>query len=101
MKSFLSVLLVLLVSYAHATNYYFSSSSGDDSRTASQAKSSSTPWRSINKLNSIFTILQPGDAVLFKRGDTFYGTITVRKSGSSTSPILISAYGSGIKPIIT
>lgn len=100
MRFILSAILVSLVGYANATNYYFSSS-GDDSRTASQAKSSSTPWKSISKLNSIFTILQPGDSVLFKKGETFYGTITVHKSGSLTKPIVISSYGSGSKPIIT
>lgn len=101
MRFILSVILISVVGYANATNYYFSSSSGDDSRSASQAKSSSTPWKSISKLNSIFSTLQPGDAVLFKRGDTFYGSITIKKSGTSSSPIVLGAYGSGSKPIIT
>src|SRR5690606_26556748 len=49
----------------------------------------------------IFSSLQPGDAVLFKRGETFYGSIYISKSGSSGSPIKIGAYGSGSKPVIT
>jgi parallel beta-helix repeat protein len=86
---------------ANAKNYYFSSSSGDDSRTATQASSPSTPWKSISKLNSFFSSLQPGDSVLFKRGEVFYGAITISRSGTSSAPIIISAYGSGSKPVIT
>jgi parallel beta-helix repeat protein len=81
--------------------YYFSSSTGDDSRSSTQAQSSSTPWRTLSKLNSYFSSLQPGDLVLFKRGDVFYGSINATKSGSSGAPIAFSAYGSGNKPVIT
>src|SRR5690554_3641955 len=45
--------------------------------------------------------LNPGDRVLFKRGETFYGTIKLNKSGSQGRPITYAAYGSGAKPIIT
>ncbi|WP_018614604.1 Ig-like domain-containing protein [Segetibacter koreensis] len=101
MKHFFTLLFVLFLYSAEATTYYFSASSGDDSRTPTQAQSSSTPWKSLNKLNSFFSNLQPGDAVLFKRGETFYGSIIVNKSGTSGSPILIGAYGTGDKPVIT
>src|SRR5262249_36629132 len=37
----------------------------------------------------------------FKRGDIFYGSISIKKSGGSGSPIIFDAYGSGAKPIIT
>src|SRR5690606_30563930 len=60
-----------------------------------------SPWRTINKLNAIFSTLKPGDRVLFKRGDTFYGTIEVSESGSPGNPIVISAYDSGPLPVIT
>src|SRR5215467_8623792 len=86
---------------AGATNYYFSSSSGDDSRTSSEAQNSATPWQTIGKLNSIFSTLQPGDIIYFKRGDVFYGSIIPNKSGSSGLPITFDAYGTGSKPIIT
>jgi len=100
-KPFILALLLLYFGVIHAATYYFSSVSGNDSYTATQAKSSSTPWKSIAKLNSIFGTLQPGDIVLFKRGETFYGTITITKSGSSTAPISIGAYGTGNNPVIT
>ena len=86
---------------ADAATYYFSSTDGDDSRTTAQAQNSSTPWKSIDKLNSIFSSLQPGDQVLFKKGDVFYGGINVSKSGSAGSPITFGAYGSGSKPLIS
>src|SRR5690349_14836445 len=82
-------------------NYYFSTSQGDDSRTSTQAQNPSTPWQTLNKLNSIFATLKPGDSILFKRGDTFYGTITISVSGTATAPIVLGAYGNGNKPIIS
>ncbi len=100
-KFILSSVLLLVLKTVSGTNYYFSSSSGDDNRSSSQASNSLTPWRSIDKLNSFFGSLQPGDQVLFKRGETFYGTINISKSGTTGSPIKIGVYGSGNKPIIT
>ena len=84
-----------------ATDYYFSSSLGNDSYTSTQAQNQATPWKSIDKLNSFFSNIVAGDIIYFKRGDVFYGSIIVTKSGSTTSPILISAYGSGNKPVIS
>ncbi len=101
MRTFLTLVLVCFLYSARAATYYFSTSSGDDSRSSTQAKSSSTPWKTISKLNSFFSNLQPGDQVLFKRGETFYGLITVNKSGTASSPIVIGAYGTGNRPIIT
>lgn len=100
-KLFTLALLLFTLSMAQAATYYFSAVSGNDSYTATQAKNSSTPWKSITKLNSIFSTLLPGDVVLFKRGETFYGSITITKSGTSTAPITIGAYGTGANPIIT
>jgi parallel beta-helix repeat protein len=84
-----------------ATNYYFSSSSGNDSYSSAQAQSQATPWKSVSKLNSIFSSLVAGDFIYLKRGDTFFGTIIISKSGNSSSPITITAYGAGDKPVVT
>src|SRR6185436_14797258 len=86
---------------ATGKSYYFSSSAGDDSRTTTEAQSPSTPWKTISKLNSFFSSLQPGDKVYFKSGDTFYGAISFSKSGSSSGALFFGAYGTGNKPIIT
>lgn len=101
MKNLFTLIFVFFLFSAHANNYYFSSVSGDDSRSAAQAQNASTPWKTLNKLNAFFSSLKPGDAVLLKRGETFYGSLAVHKSGTSASPIVIGAYGSGNKPIIT
>jgi uncharacterized protein YjdB len=97
----LALVLAMFFSQALAgKNYYFSTSTGDDSRTALQAQSPATPWKTIAKLNSYFTLLAAGDSVLFKRNEAFYGSIKVRKSGISTRPIVLGAYGIGSKPVI-
>lgn len=103
--SFKVVTLILffcafLSNSSFAINYYFSTLTGDDSRTSSQAQNQVTPWKSIAKLNSFFESLKPGDAVYFKSGEIFNGSIVVKKSGTATLPIIIGAYGDGDKPII-
>ena len=101
MKNILTILFVFCLYAASANNYYFSAVSGNDSRTASQAQNASTPWKTIGKLNDYFKHLQPGDSVLFKRGETFYGSIVVNKSGKAGSPIVIGAFDTGKRPVIT
>jgi len=93
--------LLVLCNYAEAATYYFSQSMGDDSRSSAQAQNPSTPWKSIDKLNAVFKTLQPGDVVLFRRGEAYYGSIKMSKSGAQGRPITLGAYGSGEKPIIT
>ncbi|HEY0432969.1 MAG TPA: hypothetical protein VGC95_03815, partial [Chitinophagaceae bacterium] len=97
----LTIMATLVATKASSTTYYFSTSDGDDSRTTAQAQSSSTPWKTLTKLNSFFSSLQAGDVVLFKSGDVFYGSINVTKAGSSAALISFGAYGSGPRPVIT
>jgi parallel beta-helix repeat protein len=80
-----------------ATNYYLSAAGSD----TNAGTSSGSAWKTLEKLNSFFPFLNAGDSVLFKRGDIFYGSIIVGKSGTSALPIIIGAYGDGAKPIIT
>jgi len=84
-----------------ATNYYFSASSGDDSRTTAQVQNQATPWKTLNKLNSFVSQLKPGDSVLFKRGDIFFGSLKITSSGNSQLHIVFAAYGTGVKPVIS
>ena len=81
--------------------YYFSTTAGDDARTSIEAQNPVTPWKTLAKLNSVFGTLSPGDAVLFKRGDEFPGSIVISRSGVAGAPITLGAYGSGAQPIIT
>ncbi len=97
MRGILTLLFSLLSLIAFATDYYVSSAGND----SANGLSSSTPWKTISKVNSAFSTLNPGDRILFRKGDTFYGSLKVAKSGTSGSPIVIGAYGSGANPIIS
>ncbi|QPH39940.1 right-handed parallel beta-helix repeat-containing protein [Pedobacter endophyticus] len=100
-RFFLGVVFFLTCNICVASTYYLSSISGDDNRSASEAQNPNTPWKSITKLNAYFASLKPGDNVLFKRNETFYGTISINGSGSDGNPITFGAYGTGSNPIIT
>ncbi len=89
------------ISAAHATNYYFSSSEGNDGRSINQATNPATPWQSIKKINEVFSFVKPGDSILLRRGDSFFGTISITASGTEKQPIVIGAYGKGEQPEIT
>ncbi|WP_375443746.1 PA14 domain-containing protein [uncultured Fibrella sp.] len=80
---------------AQAQTTYYVSSSGSDSN---NGRSTEAPFQTLFKVNSL--TLQPGDQVLFRRGETFRGTLQVRQSGTSAQPIVIDAYGSGTKPVV-
>lgn len=75
-------------------NAFFISTSGND---LNNGTSAATPWKTLGKINT----MSPGANVLLKRGDTFYGGITITKSGTAGNPITIGAYGTGAKPVIT
>ncbi|NLO01246.1 MAG: hypothetical protein GX126_02855, partial [Bacteroidales bacterium] len=97
MRFFVVVILIALNSLLKAADYYVSSSGND----SNSGLGTSSPWKTIDKVNSAFSLLKPGDRILFKCGDTFYGTIKIIKSGTAGSPITIGSYGSGEKPVIT
>ena len=88
---------LLLTNNVTATNYYVSATGNDGADGLSKA----TAWQSLAKVNVSFSSFTESTIILFKRGDTFYGTLTIGKSGTSGNPITISAYGTGAKPIIT
>src|ERR1035437_5295098 len=97
MKTLFLLPFIIFGLTANATNYYFSVTGND----ANNGTSTSTPWQTLAKFNSVFFSRSPGDSLLFKRGDTFYGSITSSRSRSAGSPIIIGAYGTGAKPIVT
>lgn len=87
--------------YCYSAVYYLSSTIGDDQYTAEQAGNPKTPWKSLDRLNKFFPSLIGGDSILFKRGEIFYGSIQVSKSGAVFAPIYIGAYGTGHNPVIS
>lgn len=68
---------------------YYVSPDGNDSNNGT---STSTPWKSIAKVNSVS--FKSGDVVLFRRNSEFRGKITARQG------VTYSAYGTGSKPVI-
>lgn len=66
---------------------YYVSAAGND---ANDGLTPESPWRTLNKVSS--APLQPGDGVLFARGDLFRGTVKTRPG------VTYGAYGDGPKP---
>lgn len=93
--SFLIIFSILFCIHAEAANYYFSNTGSD----ANSGTSTSTPWQSISKFNSVFASLNPGDKIFFKRGDTFRGSLAISRSGNADNQMVIGAYGAGAKPL--
>ncbi len=78
------------------TTYYVSSIGSDQN----DGKADSSPFQTLNKINLLK--LQPGDQVLFRRGDIFAGQLNLSYSGSTGTPIVIGAYGAGPnRPVIS
>ncbi len=97
MKNVFLIFFLFFSGAAAAKNYYVSAS-GNNSNTG---LTSSAPWQTIAKVNSSFSSIAAGDSILFRRGDVFYGALVVGKSGSSGKPIVISAYGTGERPVFS
>ena len=78
---------------AGATNYYVSNAGADtnDGRTPGMA------WATLGRVNE--APLEPGDSVLFRRGDQWRGQLAPH-SGNESGPITYGAYGSGEKPLV-
>jgi len=95
----LSVILAVFLAAATLSaqdKTYFVSAQGNDS---ADGLSVATAWKSIEKVNSV--TFQPGDRILFRKGDTFYGQIAVKGSGEEGRPITMSSYGEGSgRPVI-
>lgn len=87
----------LMASNGMATIYYVSPTGSDSNNGTSQ----SSPWQSIARVNQIASSLQPGDKVLFQKGGTYRGKLTISSNGNASSYIEIGAYGSGARPVIS
>lgn len=95
MQKYFLFLFVFLTSTCFATNYYFSAAGND----ANSGTTIANPFKTITKLNSL--ILQAGDTIFFKKGDTFRGQINLNATGNSVNSIVFTSYGTGNKPIIS
>lgn len=85
-----------IVSTADKTAYYVSASGND-------SYDGTTPTKAVKTLSKASTLNTSGvrKKVLFKRGDTFVGTLITGYSGASkANPVIYDAYGLGAKPKI-
>lgn len=76
---------------AHATTYYVSNAGNDTNAGTSPAQA----WRTTARINA--ATFQPGDRVLLAGGQTFSGSLRVRRSsqGTAAHPIVFRSYGPG------
>lgn len=81
--------------FANSTAYYVDNVGGNDSNTGT---SPGTAWKTLSKVNSI--TFQPGDSILLKCGGSWTGQLYPKGNGVNGSPIILSSYGTGAKPII-
>ncbi len=84
------------VSQAAAATYYVSPTGKD----ANSGTGITSAWQTISKVNSL--VFKAGDRILFEGGKTFSGSLyfDASDSGTATTPIEISSYGSG-RAVIT
>lgn len=75
--------------------FYIDATNGNDLNNGHTLVSA---WKTLEKINS--STFNPGDKILFKTGETFYGKLIVSSSGNLLNPIVFDSYGSLEKPII-
>ncbi|TAH31573.1 MAG: hypothetical protein EAZ06_00020, partial [Cytophagales bacterium] len=97
MKKNLALIFIInfIFSNIFATNYYVSPS-GNDANPGTLAQ----PWRTMTPVNAIQSTINNGEhSVLFERGGTYRGAITMNAGGANPSQRLTyGAYGTGAKP---
>lgn len=75
--------------------YYIDALRGNDKN---NGHSPAMAWKSLTAINQ--HVFQPGDQVLLKCGEMWTGQLHPKGSGSQGSPIRLSNYGTGKKPVI-
>ncbi len=78
-----------------SATFYVDSKNGNDNN---DGKSQGKALKSLYAVSQRY--FQPGDKILFKRGCTFTGSLTVNGNGSAGKEIVVGSYGSGALPII-
>ena len=103
----LILIVILSVGNLFAENYYIDATNGND---ANNGLSPNAAWKTLNKLNNSWSIIKPGDNILFKRGEVWRPSgisnalIAPPNSGlhgTENARIIFGAYGEGAKPIIS
>lgn len=92
MKKYCIILVLLVIApfLCKATDYYADPSSVS----ATEDGSITNPWKSVASINSNMNLLSGGGNLYLKKGEIFIGTINIYHSGTVSTPITISSYGS-------
>jgi hypothetical protein len=101
MKTFFFFLSLFFSSICFSRAYYISSSGGRRQPHGPGGTKSGHTLAEPFKGQHFFANLQPGDSVLLKRGDTFSGSLSLTRSGLAGAPLVVGAYGSGARPVIS
>ncbi|MEA3468039.1 MAG: right-handed parallel beta-helix repeat-containing protein [Thermodesulfobacteriota bacterium] len=60
--------------------------------------STANAWQKVSKVNG--KEFNPGDIILFKRGEVWHEPLVIPSSGTASLPITFGAYGSGDRPLL-
>jgi hypothetical protein len=77
-----------------ATSYYVDPQGSD----SADGRTPGTAWKSLSKVNT--RTFEPGDTVRFKAGGEWTGQLSPHGSGTKSSPVTLTSYGSGARPRI-
>ena len=95
--SLFAILIVLVMfSPSWATTYYVDATNGLDKN---NGLSEATAWKTIGRVNA--SRFNPGNQILFKRGETWREQLNISSSGDADSLITYGAYGIGDNPVIS
>ncbi len=94
-KYFIIVMLIVFNVVHAQTTYYVDAEDGDDNNSGTTEL---LAWQNISEVNS--ATFSPGDQILFKSGQTFYGKLIVPSNGDISNQITFGKYGGDVRPII-
>lgn len=102
MRFILCLLLTTIASFSltpkcRAATFYVSASGND----ANDGRSEATAWQTLARASTGTAAMVAGDSLLFRRGDTFRGSLVIGASGGVGNPIVFGAYGTGENPILS
>ncbi len=90
------VLACVALPPAFGTDYYLNCKSGNNLNSGTSA---ANPWKTLSRVNRM--VFHPGDSILLARGSACYGELRPQGSGNVRAVITLSAYGTGMLPLIS
>ncbi len=95
MQMVAAIAVCVLMFACRADEVRYLAADGDD---ANDGKTPETAWRTIAKLN---VGLPAGGTALLRRGDVFYGMIEVKGGIDCNRRTVVSAFGTGSRPVVS